>query len=168
MEGQGLLACCRPDSAPGQLWGGKGLPGLAARTVTRRHVLAAVAGAGGLAAFGLLPSLGSLVGRSLSAAELTQVRFAALLGTTFKVRLTQAHAASIRLAEVRPIKPVGVPVVSGEGFSLHFTGSGSRRFGQDTYEVAHPTLGKFSVFLVPVGPTAADQQYEAVFNRLWK
>ena len=144
------------------------MPGLAARRVTRRHVLAAVAGAGGLAALGLLPILGSLVGRNLSAAELTQTRFAALLGTTFKVGLTRGHAASIRLAEVRPIMPVGVPMVSGEGFSLHFSGSDSQRFGQDTYQMTHPTLGKFEVFLVPVGPAGVDQQYEAVFNRLWK
>ena len=144
------------------------MPGLAARLVTRRHVLAAVAGAGGLAAFGLLPILGSLVGRSLSAAELTQARFAKVLGTAFRVGLTNGHAASIRMAEVKPIMPVGVPVVSGEGFTLHFTGSYSQRFGQGTYEVTHPTLGKFAVFLVPVGPTGVDQQYEAVFNRLWK
>ena len=127
-----------------------------------------MAGAGGLAAFGLLPILGSLVGRSISAAELTQARFAALLGTSFKVGLAHGHAASIRLADVKPIMPVGVPVVSGEGFTLHFTGSYSQRFGQDTYQVTHPTLGKFEVFLVPVGPTGADRQYEAVFNRLWK
>jgi hypothetical protein len=136
--------------------------------VTRRRLLAGAAGGiGGLAVFGLLPILEGLATRTAGAAELTQARFARLMGTTFQVGIAQGRAVTIRLISVRSLAAMG-PRPTGEGFSLIFSGSHTDVFGQDGYAVAHPSLGRFDMFLVPVGPTGPDQHYEAVFNRLWK
>jgi hypothetical protein len=35
---------------------------------------------------------------------------------------------------------------------------------QQIYQVEHPTLGSFELFLVPVGPDEQGMCYEAVFN----
>jgi hypothetical protein len=140
---------------------------MALRLVTRRHVLAAVAGAGGLAAFGLLPVLESVLGRSLGTVELTRATFARLVGSGFQVEVAAGRTAAIRLLSIRELAAHG-PAPTGEGFSLIFSGGRSDAFGQDSYRVLHSKLGTFSMFLVPVGPAGADQRYEAVFNRLWK
>jgi hypothetical protein len=136
--------------------------------VTRRRLLAgAVGGIGGLAVFGLLPVLEGLAGRASGAAELNMATFARQLGTTFQVSVAAGNAVVVKLISVRPLTAVGASP-TGEGFSLVFSGSLSNPFGQDSYRVAHPRLGRFEMFLVPVGPTGHDQRYEAVFNRLWK
>jgi len=136
--------------------------------VTRRRLLAGAAGGvGGLVLFGVLPILESLAARATGAVELTQARFARLVGTDFRVARGPGRTATVRLVSVRPIAPVG-PRPIGEGFSLIFSGGHSQAFGQDSYKIAHPSLGRFEMFLVPVGPDGPDQRYEAVFNRLWR
>jgi len=54
----------------------------------------------------------------------------------------------------------------GEAFSLLFRG-GSRPMRQDTYTLVHPSLGAFSLLLVPVRPDSNGAQgYLATLNRL--
>jgi hypothetical protein len=146
---------------------------LAARSVTRRRLLAGVAGGiGGLAFAGLLPALESLIGKTVGAPELTQATFARRVGTTFRISVAQGRTATLRLISVRALAVPGSrsigPPATGEGFAPLFSGSLSEGFGQGTYTVAHRSLGSFALFLVPVGPGGPDQRYEAVFNRMWK
>jgi hypothetical protein len=54
----------------------------------------------------------------------------------------------------------------GECFTLLFRG-GTRAHTQDTYALSHPALGKFKLFLVPVGTDKYGAQgYLATINRL--
>lgn len=54
----------------------------------------------------------------------------------------------------------------GECFSLLFRG-GSRQLRQDTYVLVHPSLGTFSLLLVPTGSDRNGAQgYLAIINRL--
>jgi hypothetical protein len=52
-----------------------------------------------------------------------------------------------------------------ECFSLLFEVAKSEPVAQGTYQVSHPTLGGFSLFLVPVGPSPDGVLLEAVVNR---
>lgn len=55
----------------------------------------------------------------------------------------------------------------GECFTLLFRGGGGSALRQSTYSVDHPSLGKFPLFLVPVGPDDNGAQgYLATINRL--
>jgi hypothetical protein len=54
----------------------------------------------------------------------------------------------------------------GECFTLLFRG-GARSYTQNTYTLSHPALGKFGLFLVPVGADKYGAQgYLATINRL--
>ena len=141
---------------------------MASRIVSRRHVLAGVGGGlAGLAVFGFLPALERLAAGAVSAVELKQLAFTRLVGSAFRVELAGSRTRVLELISVRPLQVRG-PRPVGEGFSLLFSGSRSGAFGQDIYTVNHPRLGRFGIFLAPVGPPGPDQRYEAVFNRLWK
>jgi len=77
---------------------------------------------------------------------------------TIRLRLVAAHV----LATASP----AAPDAGNEKFSLHFQGPAGRPLTQDTYELAHPRLGRLALFIVPVGlPDSAQRHYEAVFNR---
>jgi len=55
----------------------------------------------------------------------------------------------------------------GECFSLLFRGGSGRALRQNTYNVDHPSLGRFALFLVPVGTDEHGVQgYLATINRL--
>lgn len=51
-------------------------------------------------------------------------------------------------------------------FSALWSGPQAAPLAQKTYRLDHPQLGSFSVFLVPVGPSARVRYYEAIFNRV--
>ena len=54
----------------------------------------------------------------------------------------------------------------GECFTLQFRG-GSQALKQETYQLVHPSLGTFSLLLVPTGPDVNGAQgYVATINRL--
>lgn len=55
----------------------------------------------------------------------------------------------------------------GECFSLTFMAVRGQKIEQKTYTVRHAALGKFSLFLVPVGrrTRTSPEYYEAVINR---
>ena len=147
---------------------GAAFPNLALSTLTRRQMLGGIAGGIGLlAASGALPLLHTFTGRAAAIPELTQNAFTRVVGSWFKVD-AQGRIANAQLLAVLPLAVRTGPKPTGEGFSLLFSGSLDEKFGQGTYTVDHPILGRNSMFLVPVGPPGPDQRYEAVFNRLWK
>lgn len=49
-------------------------------------------------------------------------------------------------------------------FSLLFHGPPTPVWPQRTYQVSHPELGTFDLFLVPLGPEGEAMRYEAVFT----
>jgi hypothetical protein len=88
--------------------------------------------------------------------------FAGHVNTEFRVHLGQSKVSRIKLVAVRD-----VPGASQESFSLLFSGAKGKGFPQKTYKVEHAALGKFSLFLVPVGmrTRSGPEYFEAVFNR---
>jgi hypothetical protein len=65
------------------------------------------------------------------------------------------------LAEVRPL---GSALRQGGAFALIFVTPGAPRRPQAIYPVNHPELGTLEMFLVPIGPFAGGDGYEAVFT----
>jgi hypothetical protein len=62
----------------------------------------------------------------------------------------------------RPVQP---DAPRPEPFTLLFTGPEGLALPQATYDLTHPELGEFALFLVPVQPAADGlARYEAVFN----
>jgi hypothetical protein len=95
--------------------------------------------------------------------------FTPYLNSEFCVHLNSSKAVAITLVGIEDFSnPHEILRAAGdECFTLQFNGSSRRAFGQQTYEVDHAALGRFSLFIVPVGmPTSKREiSYEAVFNR---
>ncbi|MDT4952496.1 MAG: hypothetical protein QOJ02_634 [Acidobacteriota bacterium] len=96
--------------------------------------------------------------------------FAPYVGTEFSVTVKPSKVRAITLIEVRDFVDSSTQGISSgeECFSLLFLNPPGKTFSQKTYEVEHPALGKFSLFLVPVGRFISNGQntHEAVFNRV--
>jgi hypothetical protein len=86
-------------------------------------------------------------------------------GQTVKLELVEAElkpesAASAGQGRARPQLP------DYESFSLMFAGARQEPLPQRIYTFEHSALGRFEMFIVPVGaPDAGRIQYQAVFNR---
>ena len=103
-----------------------------------------------------------------SAVNLTKDTFTPYLNTTFRIK-TGSAAVDLRLTNITDLKAISkIParIAGKESFSLLFVGSSnSACLTQDTYTVEHDALGRFSLFLVPVGkPT--NRHHEAIIIRL--
>ncbi len=96
--------------------------------------------------------------------DLSFARFSELLQTRFRVVLGEGGSIDLTLAKARLIRPraAGSP---GESFSLVFQGPADRFLAQQIYRFEHERIGAFDLFIVPIGSTGAETQYEAVFNR---
>jgi hypothetical protein len=100
----------------------------------------------------------------------TKSTFDAYVNTEFRVRLSEFKVRKIKLVEVRDYanasRQQAMQSTGEECFSLFFTAPSGRFFPQNTYEVEHAALGKFMLFIVPVGMrTDGEQYFEAAFNR---
>lgn len=130
------------------------------------------AGAGVLGASALPAAINGLMSRGsrfTPAADLNHERLSALVGDSVSVVNPSESPSKLNVDHVTP----GTPYVSSDGrvtgdsFSVVFEGRADVPLDQGTYELKHPDLGAFPVFLSPVGLTdGANQRYEAVFNRL--
>ncbi len=97
----------------------------------------------------------------MSLADMHAATFKAQLQTLFAVR--HQPPTSLVLADVA--EPDAPP--SGmELFALYFRGPATEFIGQGTHPLAHPELGDFDLFLVPVGRDGDEIVYEAAFHRL--
>ena len=98
----------------------------------------------------------------------TRDAFTPYLNTTFRVH-TNSGITNLKLATITDLKSkarVPARMAGKESFSLMFVRGGKgKHFTQDTYLVEHPSMGKFSLFIVPVGK-AASEKYEAIITRL--
>ena len=91
--------------------------------------------------------------------------FSQHLNTKFRVNVDSPAPVELELVEVtlRPNEPN--EQADMERFSIFFHGPGNFFLPQQTYEVAHPNMGEFAIFLVAIGQDQAGFRYEAVFNR---
>jgi hypothetical protein len=105
---------------------------------------------------------------------LEQIRFstfAARVNTVFQVQRSSGLTVGLQLAEVRP-----TPLFAGtranaedarnERFSLLFRGPLQPPLEQGSYWFEHEGIGRFAIFIVPIGSTDTGHcYYEAIFNR---
>ena len=91
----------------------------------------------------------------------THAAFFAQRGTAFEVSLATTGAVSLELGTVSPLAAANT-----SSFSLVFLGDATPGLQQGIHTFSHPALGRFDLFIVPLGPSRADarMQYEAVFN----
>lgn len=79
---------------------------------------------------------------------------------------------SVRLVEVtgHKLAPADAALkgaaAAKDCFSLVFVGPKTAPLPQDTYTIAHARIGRFPLFLVPVGSDRNGTRYQAIINRL--
>ena len=102
----------------------------------------------------------SSVGKRLNKDE-----FASHIGSTFRIldrnSPTQLEA---KLTEVDDRKSSSTL----EQFSILFQGPTEPILPQKIYDVQHPTMGEFELFLVPIGADESGVTYESVFSHFLK
>jgi hypothetical protein len=111
--------------------------------------------------------------RQRSLEDMSCETFAGQLNTTFWIRAAPARSIQVKLVEVerrqdRPLKPGQRPPgdAGNEKFSLFFSGHRSELLPQDNYTFEHESLGRFDLFIVPIGTRNPRKiTYEMVFNR---
>ena len=106
--------------------------------------------------------------REVSLADVSFATLAALVNSRFLLRNPNGDAQALELIEVEPTP--GHDSFAGDGgmetFSLLFRGDAVRPLGQNTYSFEHARIGRFEMFIVPIGREDRSHcHYEAVFIR---
>jgi hypothetical protein len=147
--------------------------GIASGMDRRNFIRIGIAAGAGLMAMTALPAaingIFDLGPRFTPAADLSHQRLASLVGDTVTVASPTGAPPELIVDRVTPATPYvsSNGRVGGDSFSIFFEGRAGVPLDQATYELKHPSLGAFLVFLGPVGLTDGSiQRYEAVFNRL--
>lgn len=99
--------------------------------------------------------------------------FSPWLKSKFRVVLDSANFLEVELAEANALTKTGPAQTAGKGpvqesFSLVFHGPDNRFLPQGIYSFEHDRIGKFYLFIVPIGQKPGFFQYQAIFNRLIK
>jgi hypothetical protein len=89
--------------------------------------------------------------------------FATRLNETFSVDVDQGRTPFV-LMEAAPLPFRAFNGMAREPFSLVFHHTSPVLFPQRIYQMMHPGMGEFGVFLVPVGRNQDGFLYQAVFN----
>ncbi|QPF88415.1 hypothetical protein IC762_34690 [Bradyrhizobium genosp. L] len=98
-----------------------------------------------------------------SSVDLAQLRiddFKPHQDTTFEVPAADGPV-TLQLVKVEPAGNSGRP---GGAFSLLFAGAKGPWLEQAIHPVQHPALGTMEIFLVPIGPLAGGNGYQAIFT----
>jgi hypothetical protein len=92
--------------------------------------------------------------------------FAPLVGQSFRIRLADGRSEVVELVEARalPAPKSGSAGPYVAPFALLFAGPAAVRLPQETYAVEHRALGRFDLFLVPIGTNRPLPCYEAIFG----
>jgi hypothetical protein len=138
----------------------------------RRTFLGWILGGAGLAAgagivgFKLLKRADSGVALPASLPPLpTRENFAAQLRSDFAVSAGTAPAVQLKLVEVSESKTQKAGDRTFQSYSIFFEGPKSAPLPQDTCGFKHPALGKFDLFVVPIGKPKGDVvRYQAAFT----
>jgi len=109
-------------------------------------------------------------GRAVALEQIGPADFARQLNTPFVVRPERATPTQLVLVEIRPLAlPNAAPNAEdarNEKFALLFRGSLASPLTQNTYSFEHYRVGRFEMFIVPIGYLDQSQcYYEAIFNR---
>jgi hypothetical protein len=97
--------------------------------------------------------------------DFTVATFAPLVGDRFALEAEPGVSVDVRLAEATDhAADATARGVHRAPFSLVFAGPAEPILPQRTWPLEHPELGRFELFLVPVGRDAAGVRYEAVFG----
>jgi hypothetical protein len=109
----------------------------------------------------------------LAPEQLTLEAFSPWLKTKFRVIPDPAGFVKLELVEVNAITTPSQAKLAGKGlaqeaFSLVFHGPDSRLLPQRIYPFEHDQMGRFDLFIVPIGQKPGFIQYQALFNRLVK
>ena len=148
--------------------------------LTRRNFIKA-SGAAAVSAPLLLGSVTSILGQVKGANDLFPIPFEStsdpvnfltakyfepFLNGYMQVQARKARPVWIQLVDVKQLsRPINEERgFKGESFSLLFRGPDERALLSGVYTFQHAALGKFSLFLSPVGQ--AGDSYEAVVNRI--
>ncbi len=94
-------------------------------------------------------------------ATVTREAFDPHLGAGYTLH-APSRTIALELTEVRSL-----PTRAGAraAFALELRASGDRsHVPQAIYPIEHPRLGRFEVFIVPVGPDAVGMRYEIIFG----
>jgi uncharacterized protein DUF6916 len=83
-----------------------------------------------------------------------------LIGTHFLLRLPEGRRLRVKLIDASPRGVVG------ESFSLLFSGRRQAGIEGGIYRLEHPSLGRFDLFVNPVGRGVRRLHLEAVVNRI--
>jgi hypothetical protein len=97
----------------------------------------------------------------------TSAHFTPFIDTDFQVKEAgAAQTETLRLLDVKevPLKANLAKGVQGDSFSLLFDNTRAAKFDGNNFEFSHPSLGAFTLALMPV--TAEPNLYEAVINHL--
>jgi len=97
--------------------------------------------------------------------------FVPLVGNKFQVYPDAVSSIELELTEATEFSGHGNKPAPGTGliqesFSVIFDGPDDRLLPQGMYVFEHGGLGRFELFIVPVGRKPGAFQYQAVFNRL--
>ncbi len=106
--------------------------------------------------------------REVSLADVAFETLAAQVTSRFLMRNASGDTQSLELIGAEPTS--GDDSLAGEGavesFSLLFRGDTTSPLSQNTYYFEHARLGRFEMFIVPIGREDRNHcYYEAVFNR---
>jgi len=100
--------------------------------------------------------------------ELTKQAFEQLIEQEFELTDLNSATVQIKLAQVESpderIMSQAIELGVREPFSLLFKGPEEPFLEQHMYALYHNKLGRFELFLVPVGHVPGGYQYEAVFG----
>lgn len=143
-------------------------PGLALGAQISRRRLLELGGAAALGALvaGPWPNPGPAGGSAATAtpAHLLRSAYAGLVGERFTVARADAAPVALRLVAVNDLQRSAAG--HEEAFSLLFAGAASAPLEQAVRELRHPSLGRFSLLLVPTTTRRRGPHYEAIVNRL--
>ena len=95
--------------------------------------------------------------------------FSPFVGDQFKISTESQQTLSLKLVEVTD-RSVQVNIDKQENrqecFSMIFKGPADLPLDQKTYAFEHPGMGRFDLFIVPIGTGDGVIDYEAVINRM--
>ena len=100
--------------------------------------------------------------------QLTREDFSAQLKMKFRALIDAQTSVEMELVEVTPRQCVtsgGTKKITYESFALFLEGPADRVLPQRIYGFESAALGRFEIFIVPVGRDAQSTRYQATFNR---
>jgi hypothetical protein len=138
---------------------------------TRRRFLGTCSTLAVTAAMGPTAALAGTAPNQRLLKEISYASFAALLHREFIVRREKQFLGALVLTEARKLTEkfparTKSPDAGNEKFTLLFSGPHRRPLAQGTYTFEQAELGRFDMFIAPVGSGNESQlYYEATFNR---